>query len=71
MPILTLIKLFLTLASTVAKYAHDKQLMDAGEAKSVLEGIKNANDAISRANISRANSSKLSVNDDPDNRDNK
>jgi hypothetical protein len=70
MPIVTLIKLFLSLASSVAQYAHDKQLMDAGAAKSVLEGIQNANDAIIRANVARANADKLPMSKDPNNRDN-
>jgi hypothetical protein len=70
MPIVTLIKLFLSLASSIAQYAHDKQLMDAGAAKSVLEGIQNANDAIARASVARANADKLPVNEDPNNRDN-
>lgn len=69
MPILTLLKLFLTLASTFAKYAADKQLLEAGENKAILEGIQNANDAIARANIVRANSSKLPIDKDPNNRD--
>ena len=70
MPVITLIKLFLSLASSIAQYAHDKQLMDAGENKAILEGIKNANDAIARANVARANANKLPVSKDPNNRDN-
>lgn len=70
MPILTLLKLFLSLASTFAKYAADKQLLEAGAAQSVLEGIKNANNAIARANDARSNFDKLSVDKDESNRDN-
>lgn len=69
MPIISLIKLFLTLASTFAKYAADKQLLEAGENKAILEGIQNANDAIARASIARYNASKLPVSEDPNNRD--
>jgi len=70
MPILTLLKLFLTLASSIAKYAHDRQLMEAGAAQSVLEGIKNANDAIARATIARNNIDSLPITKDDANRDN-
>jgi hypothetical protein len=70
MPIVTLIKLFLSFASTLAQYAHDKQLMDAGAAKSVLEGIQNANDAVARANDARNSANSVPVDKDPNNRDN-
>lgn len=69
MPILTLLKLFLTLASTFAKYAADKQLLEAGENKAILDGLKYANDAIARANAARADANKLPVEADPYNRD--
>lgn len=70
MPILTLLKLFLTLASTFAKYAADKQLLEAGENKAILEGLQYANDAIKRADSARANIDELSISDDKSNRDN-
>ena len=66
-----LIKFLLALVSSIAKYAADKQLMDAGAAQSVLEGINNANDAINRANDARNNASQLPVIEDKNNRDNK
>lgn len=65
-----LIKFLLALVSSIAKYAADKQLMDAGAAQSVLEGIKNANNAIARANDARSNFDKLPVDKDESNRDN-
>lgn len=59
MNIVSIIKLVLSLASSLAQYAHDKKLMDAGAAQSVLEGLKNANEAIYRANAARADAAKL------------
>lgn len=71
MNILSIIKLFLSLASSLAQYAHDKQMMDAGAAESVLKGLNDANDAINRANAARANADSVPIEDDPDNTANK
>jgi hypothetical protein len=71
MPIVTLIKLFLSLASSLAQYAHDKQMLDAGAAQSVLKGIEDANTAIASANDARAHADSVPVSKDPNNRDNK
>lgn len=71
MPWLTLLRLFLSAASSIAELVKNKQLMDAGAAKAVLRGIKEADDAIRKARDARANVSHDpdSVRDDPHNRD--
>lgn len=53
MPILTLLKLFLSLASSLAEYAKTKQLMEAGANEAILMGIRDADEAINRANSAR------------------
>lgn len=68
MYVVQLIKLFLTLASSLVQYAHDKKLMDAGAAKAVLASVEQANEEIARANAARANANSVPVSDDPDNR---
>jgi hypothetical protein len=70
MGITAIIKLFLTLASAMAEFAKTKRLMDAGAAEAVLKGVRDADDAINRANIARANADKLPSDNDPNNRDN-
>lgn len=70
MPIISIIKLMLTLVSTLAQYAQNKQLMDAGAAEAVLQGIQDANTAIDKAKSARANANSLPVSSDPQNRDN-
>lgn len=49
MTILGLLNALLSLASAVAGYLHDRQLMDAGEAKATLRALKEAQDATIRA----------------------
>lgn len=71
MPILSIIKLFLALVSSLANYAHDKQLMDAGASEAILKGLRDADDAITRARIAGDNANKLPVSTDQDNLDNK
>lgn len=71
MNIVAIIKLLLSLASSIAQYAHDKRLMDAGANEAILKGISDANDAITRANSARNNASQLPVSEDKNNRDNK
>lgn len=65
-----LIKFLLALVSSIAKYAADKQLMDAGAAQSILKGINDANDAINRANDARLHVDELPISKDSSNRDN-
>lgn len=66
----TLLKILLEIVGAIAKYAHDKQLIEAGEAKAMLKGLEDANEAIKRANHARANVDSLPVESDPNNRDN-
>jgi hypothetical protein len=68
---ISLAKLFLSLASAVIQYMNNKQLLEAGEAKAVLEGITHANEAIARARSARANADSLPDEADKYNRDNK
>ena len=70
MNLVAIIKLLLSFASTIANYIHDKQLLEAGEAKAILESINNANETIARANNARANANELPVSKDEFNRDN-
>ena len=70
MNLVAIIKLLLSFASTIANYIHDKQLLEAGEAKAILESINNANETIARANNARANANELPVSKDIFNRDN-
>jgi len=67
---LAILKLILSFADSVAKYFHDKQLMDAGAAQEILKGIANVQDQISRAADIRASARKLPNSADPDNIDN-
>ena len=72
MGVLGLIKAVLSLANVLMKYASDKQLMDAGAAKSALKGLKQANAAIDKARLARESvkHDPDSMRDDPDNRRN-
>jgi len=54
-----LLSAILSLASAIANYLKDKQLMDAGEAKAILKGLNDADKAIAKANVARANANKL------------
>lgn len=51
---LTLLQALLSVARVVADYLRDKQLIDAGEAKAIAEGLKGSLDAIERANKARS-----------------
>lgn len=71
MNILSIIKLFMSLALSLTQYAHDKKMMDAGAAESVLKGLNDANDAIARANLAREKIDDISIEEDDANRANK
>lgn len=66
-----LIRLLLSLADGLTRYARDQQLINAGEAQAALEGTNRALDAIERAKAARAavDHDADSVRDDPNNRD--
>ena len=68
---LTLIKALLSIASSLAQYAQQRQLLEAGRAQAILGGIREAEDAIDRARAARAGvrHDDDSVQSDPDNRD--
>ena len=70
MNIVGLLKLILSLASTLAEYAKNKQLMDAGASEAILKGVRDADDAIRRADSARNNADNISPVIDPNNRDN-
>jgi len=61
---LGLLKVLVSLVSSIAQYMHDKQLLEAGAAQSVLKGLQDANEAIKRANSAR-DAARLSS-DNPD-----
>lgn len=69
--LIKLINVFLSLASTIAQVVHDKQLMEAGEAKSILEGIKNVQDKVTIAKSAADNANSVPVESDKNNRDNR
>lgn len=71
MNILTLIKAFISLASSLAQYAHDKKMMDAGEAQAILEGLKDVQTKMAVARDAIANVDSVPLNKDPNNRANK
>ena len=50
--------------------AQEKQLLDAGAAKVILQGVKDADDAINRAKHARGNVDSVPIDADPFNRDN-
>ena len=66
---LNLLKLLLQLASLVAKYLHDKQLLEAGKAQAILESLEHANSQIRAANDARNHVDELPMSKDPNNRD--
>jgi len=70
MDILSVLKLFLLITQQIATYANNKQLLEAGQAQSILQGLKDAEETISRARIARANYDSLPVDKDEANRDN-
>ena len=67
----TLLKLLAGLGLELAKYASNKQLIDAGEAKAMLEGFQNVQDAVNRAKSARAAPDSVLLKDDPNSRRNK
>lgn len=69
MSLITLVKGLLSLASAIVGFMRDKKLYDAGATEAILKGIREADDAIIRANNSRHNL--VGVSDDKQNRDNK
>jgi len=71
MPWLGILKLFLTLTDNLVSFMHDKQLMDAGEAKAVSGLLKGAMDATQKAMAARnaVRDDAGSITSDPDNRD--
>lgn len=56
MTLLKLLRALLGLANTLASYLQERQLIEAGEAKAIAEGYKNAEDAIMRAKAARTDS---------------
>ena len=65
------IRALLSVVDGLTRYARDKQLIDAGEARAALKGTTTALDAIDRARRARAavRHDAGSVRDDPANRD--
>lgn len=55
---INLLKVLLGLASSLASYLDNRQLIEAGEAKAIAEGLKNAQDAIQRADTARRNANR-------------
>jgi hypothetical protein len=68
--LIKLVNIFLSLASSITQMIHDRDMMEAGEAKSILEGIKNVQNKVAIAKSAAANANKLPVSEDPNNRDN-
>lgn len=68
---LAAIKALLSVAAALLKWAGDRQLMDAGEARLAARELARANDRIARAIAARRGVSHDpdSVSRDPDNRD--
>lgn len=71
MNIVAFFKLVLGLASKLAEYISNKQLMDAGASEAVLKGLRDADEAIARADSARANYDSVPVASDPQNRSNR
>lgn len=71
MNIISLIKLLVTLASKITEYANNKRLIEAGEAKAILDSIKQADETIAKAKLARDNAHKVDINSDPNNRANR
>lgn len=70
-PWLTILKGLLSLASSIAGYLHDKQLIDAGRSQAIAEGATNALEQVKKAQAARlaVNNSPDSLRADPRNRD--
>lgn len=50
---LALLKVLLGLANSLTAYLNNKQLIDAGEAQAISEGLQNAQDAVQKAREAR------------------
>lgn len=50
---LAILRALLGLASSITSYLQERQLIEAGEARAIAEGLKNAQDAITKANQAR------------------
>lgn len=68
---LALVKALLSVAAALLKWAGDRQMLDAGEARLAARELANANDRIARAIAARrgVRHDPGSVSRDPDNRD--
>lgn len=66
---IAILKLLLELASLTAKYLHDKQLMDAGAAKAILESLNEADNQIRIAKRAMDNANSVPISQDEFNRD--
>ena len=62
-----LIKVILSLANTLTQYFRDKKLIDIGASAAILKGLRDADNAIKRADSARAKP--VSMPDDKANRD--
>lgn len=51
---LSILKALLGLASGLTTYLQQRQLIEAGQAQAINEGLKNAKEAIHKANAARA-----------------
>jgi hypothetical protein len=71
MDILGVLKVFLLITQQIAQYVSNKQLLEAGQAQSILKGLQDAEETINRARTARANYDSLPVDADEANRDNK
>lgn len=71
MNFVAILKLVLGLASKLAEYISNKRLMDAGAAEAILKGLRDADDAIARADRARADFDSVPVDSDPQNRRNR
>lgn len=50
---LALLRALLGLANSLTAYLHDRQLIEAGEAQAIYEGLRNAQEAINKARRAR------------------
>ena len=53
MGIFTMVRLFLSFASAGMNYLKNKQLIDAGSAKAIADGLQKANDELRKVNEAR------------------
>lgn len=68
---LTLIKLFLTFANALMQQARDKKIIDGALAQESLEGLKDVQYKIDKANSAIRDVDSLPVDKDPANRANR